>query len=117
MEQFETKDSGVRAEFEGGMVRDSDEGKPRFDLISPLLVPYPQQMLTRWAALMGRGAQKYGDRNWERGRGEEVARRARGSAHRHFMQWYYRETDEDHAAATCFNISAAEFFDIMNARN
>ena len=30
---FETKDSGKREQFEGGMVRDVQEGKPRFDLV------------------------------------------------------------------------------------
>lgn len=108
--QFVTKDSGVRAEFEGGMVRDSDEGKPRFDLCAPLGVPFYAQLMTRWALLMGRGAAKYGDRNWEKGRGEEVYRRAKASAYRHFMQWYHDEVDEDHAVAVFFNIQAAEYF-------
>lgn len=107
---FVTKDSGVRAEFEGGMVRDSNAGKPRFDLITPLGVPYEEQLLTRWALLMGRGAEKYEDRNWEKGRGEAVYNRAVESAFRHFMQWLCGETDEDHAAAVLFNIQAAEYF-------
>lgn len=56
---FITKDSGKRTEFASGMVRDIDEGKPRFDLIRPLGVPYKAQMLTRFAELMARGAKKY----------------------------------------------------------
>lgn len=107
---FETKDSGVRSEYASGMVRDSQEGKPRFDLLTPLDTPYKEQLLTRWAELMGRGAEKYGDRNWEKGDGTEEYLRAKGSAFRHFMQWYFGETDEDHAAATLFNIQASEYF-------
>lgn len=108
--RWETKDSGVRAEYSSGMVRDSQEGKPRFDLISPLEVPYEEQLLTRWAALMTRGAVKYGDRNWEKGNGLEELQRAKASALRHFMQWYFDEVDEDHAVAVCFNIQASEYF-------
>lgn len=38
---FETKDSGKRAEFDSGMVRDTDEGKPRYELIyQPTLQDY-----------------------------------------------------------------------------
>lgn len=109
--RWETKDSGVRAEYQSGMVRDSQEGKPRFDLISPLEVPYEKQLLTRWASLMARGAVKYGDRNWEKGNGTEELERARASAFRHFLQWYFGEVDEDHAAAVLFNIQAAIFFE------
>lgn len=31
--EFVTKDTGVREKFESGMVRDTQEGKPRFDLV------------------------------------------------------------------------------------
>src|SRR5580704_7284591 len=109
-QQFVTKDSGARAEYESGMVRDTEEGKARFDLVTPHQLPYADQMLTRWAALMARGAQKYGDRNWEKGSGVEEWERARSSAFRHFMQWMAGELDEDHAAAVFFNIQSAEFY-------
>jgi hypothetical protein len=106
---FDTKDSGVRAEFSTGMVRDTQEGKPRFDLLLPKGVPYADQMLTRFAALMERGAFKYTERNWERARTQEELDRYHSSAIRHLMQWVNGETDEDHAAAVMFNIMAGEF--------
>lgn len=108
--QFITQDSGDRAEFDSGMVRDLNAGKPRFDLICPLGQPYDRQMLTRLAMLMARGAQKYGERNWEKARSEEEFHRAKESAFRHFMQWYLGAGDgEDHAAAVFFNIIQAEY--------
>src|SRR5690606_18447714 len=90
------------------MVRDTEEGKPRFDLMVPVGVPYREQMLTRFAALLARGAEKYGDRNWEKGNGQEELNRARSSAFRHFMQWFCGETDEDHASAVFFNVIQVE---------
>lgn len=107
---FITRDSGDRAEFSTGMVRDLNTGKPRFDLITPLDQPYDRQMLTRWAMLMARGAGKYGDRNWEKAGTQEEFLRAKESAFRHFMQWYLGANDgEDHAAAVFFNITEAEY--------
>lgn len=108
LHSWETKDSGARSEYGSGMVRDTEEGKPRFDLIRPLGVPYEQQMLTRFAALMARGAAKYNARNWEKADSEEELKRYYSSAARHFEQWLAGEQDEDHAAAVYFNIMAAE---------
>jgi hypothetical protein len=108
MTEYVTKDSGERQEYKSGMRRDLEKGKPRFDLTQPVGIPYEEQMLTRFAALLGRGAEKYGDRNWEKGEGEEELKRAYSSAFRHFMQWMAGETDEDHAAAVWFNITMVE---------
>lgn len=108
--EWQTLDSGKRESYKSGMRRDTQDGKPRFDLVVPELIPYERQMLTRWAALMSRGAEKYGDRNWEKGNGLEELNRAKASAYRHFMQWLCGEEDEDHAAAVFFNIAAAEYF-------
>lgn len=105
---YHTKDSGQRSEYASGMVRDTEEGKPRFDLLHPLGVPYQEQMLTRFAMLMARGADKYGDRNWEKARGDEELKRYYSSAERHLQQWIAGENDEDHAAAVMFNILAGE---------
>ena len=106
--RFETKDSGKRAEFDSGMVRDTEDGKARFDLIFPLNVSYHDQMLTRLAELMARGAVKYESRNWEKASGQEELDRYKSSALRHLVQWATGDTDEDHAAAVMFNLMAAE---------
>ena len=103
MKEFVTKDSGERQQFESGMVRDTARSKVRYDLIwTPLL--------KRWAALMGRGAEKYGDNNWMKANSKEELARFRESAIRHFYQWFNDENpEEDHAAAILFNIAGAEF--------
>jgi hypothetical protein len=103
-----TKDSGVREEYDSGMKRDTEAGKARFDLIVPVGVPYSEQILTRFADLMARGAEKYDARNWEKANSEKELARYYSSAFRHFMQWLTGETDEDHAAAVMFNIMCAE---------
>lgn len=105
---FITKDSGKRSEYTSGMVRDTDEGKARFDLLFPEDVPYNKQMLTRFADLMARGAAKYAERNWEKGNSQAEIDRAKSSALRHLIQWMTGEDDEDHAAAVMFNILQAE---------
>lgn len=109
MNDFETKDSGERAVFDSGMQRDTQDNKPRFDLLFPEGQPYTQTFLYRWAALMGRGAEKYTARNWEQAAGQEELDRFKASAARHFVQWMAGERDEDHAAAVAFNLMGAEF--------
>lgn len=106
---FITKDSGERVIFDTGMQRDTSKNKPRFDLIRPIDLPYSEQMLTRWAMLMERGAKHYSERNWEKARTEEELKRFIESAARHFEQWLNGEGDEDHAAAVFFNITGAEY--------
>lgn len=98
---YETKDSGERQVFATGMQRDSGAKE-----LEPGLIPIP--MLVRWAELMGRGAAKYEARNWERACTPEELDRFQRSAFRHFVQWMRGDTDEDHAAATFFNIAGAE---------
>lgn len=110
MPEFITKDSGQRQEYSTGMRRDSVEGKARFDLLVPAFLPYEEQFLTRAAELMARGAEKYGERNWELAGTPEELRRFRSSAFRHFMQWFTSADDgEDHAVAVLFNLIAAEY--------
>jgi len=109
MKKYETKDSGRRQDYDSGMRRDIQEGKPRFDLIIPLKIPYNETLLYRWAMLMERGMTKYGYRNWELANSEEEMIRFKQSAFRHFMQWFSNEEDEDHAAAVLFNVNAFEW--------
>lgn len=106
--EYTTKDSGVRQEYSSGMVRDTEAGKPRFSLMLPLGVPYNKQFLTRCAELLGRGADKYDSRNWEKADSEAELERYKSSAYRHFIQWASGEVDEDHAAAVFFNLLAHE---------
>ena len=106
--KYITKSSGEKAVFESGMQRDINTGKPRFDLLVPSGIPFDEQLLTRFANLMTRGAVKYGDRNWENSNGEAELNRFKESAFRHFMQWFCDERDEDHAAAILFNIMGYE---------
>jgi Domain of unknown function (DUF5664) len=105
-------DSGERVTLgETAMVRDTNKGKPRFDLLLPDGPSYDSQMLTRWARHMALGAEKYSARNWEQGEFPEAYERAKESAFRHFMQWYLGANDEeDHAAALFFNVTACEFY-------
>jgi hypothetical protein len=103
-----TKDSGEKKEYDSGMRRDITTGKPTFHLVIPRDIPYRETMFYRWAALLGRGAEKYGDRNWELSNSDEELERFKSSAFRHFIQWFHGEYDEDHAAAVMFNINAYE---------
>lgn len=105
---FKTKDSGKREEYTTGMRRDTQDGKPDFYLCMPKDVPYEEQVLTRFASLMTRGKEKYGLRNWELSKTTEELERFKSSAFRHFIQWINGETDEDHASAVFFNITAVE---------
>lgn len=99
---FVVKDSGVREEYESGMKRDTQEGKPDYTLIH---IPF----LTRLAEHLGKGAIKYGENNWQLADSPKELRRFRKSATRHLIQWLSGEQDEDHAAAVVFNLMAAEY--------
>jgi Domain of unknown function (DUF5664) len=106
---FETKDSGKRIDFAGGMVRDTSEGKCDYTLITR------GPLLQRWAELLSRGAVKYGRHNWTKALvATDVAAREltkdrfMESAMRHFMQWIQDDRTEDHAAAVVFNLNGYE---------
>lgn len=117
--KFTVKDSGDRAQFSSGMVRDVTEGKMRPDLVRD------GPMFLRWVMLMTRGAIKYAARNWMKATGKDEYDRFLESADRHYMIWYTwrryginienpdkptREPlTEDHAAATFFNINGVEY--------
>lgn len=98
---FTVKDSGKRVQFNSGARRDTEEGKPRIDLISP-------HMLKRLGAHLAKGAEKYGDRNWEKGIPRE---RCMSSMMRHAVQALAGETDEDHLSAVIFNAMAMIHFE------
>lgn len=98
---FITKDSGKRQSFSTGMVRDVQDGKPRFDLI-------PTEGLRRLADLYARGAEKYGDDNWKKG---QPYSRAYASLFRHLIQWREGDRTEDHIAAVVFNAFALIYYE------
>jgi hypothetical protein len=104
-------DSGARESFTSGMVRDTREGKGRFELITPVA-------LRRLALVYERGAAKYQPRNWEKG---SPLSRFADSAQRHLNDYqmialYKREgipldrlpgdvnPNEDHLAQAVWNL-------------
>lgn len=108
-EKYLTKDSGERQSFATGMVRDVQKGKARFDLVY-------KPLYWRWAELMARGAEKYGERNWEKAATQAEMDRFKASAERHLQQYLRGDRDEDHAAAVIFNLAGAEYVrERMNA--
>lgn len=90
------KDSGNRQKFNTGSVRDDNNGKPRYDLITPI-------GLYRLAMHYANGAKKYGDDNWTKG---QPLRRYIESAERHIQKLKMGFTDEDHEAAAIWNLLA-----------
>lgn len=98
---FITKDSGERRQFDSGAVRDSDAGKPRYDLIPP-------HALRRVADMYARGAVKYGDSNWHLGM---PSQQMLASLMRHLEAYRCGEREEDHLAAVVFNALALMQFE------
>jgi len=90
------KDSGKREAFATGSVRDTREGKGRYDLLSPIV-------MLRDAQHMENGARKYGERNYELG---QPLGRYVDSAMRHIQRFLEGHRDEDHLAAARWNIGA-----------
>ena len=103
MKEFELKDSGKRQEFETGAVRDTNEGKGRFDLITPYA-------LFRLALVYEKGCKKYNDHNWEKG---IPTSRCIDSALRHINQYRMGFIDEDHLAHAIWNLCAIIHFGEM----
>jgi hypothetical protein len=111
---FEVKAGGPLATMAGGMVRSTVGDKVDFSLALDGV------MFERWAAHLTRATKPKGDfpgyakRNWMlAGSGSPEDQKAtleryHESAVRHFIQWYRGDTDEDHAAATLFNINGYE---------
>lgn len=90
-------DGGTRTLFgEGSAQREESSGKGRPDLISP----YGLSRLARWYEL---GANKYGDRNWEKGM---PFSRYTASMFRHLIAWMKGDRTEDHLSAIAWNAIA-----------
>jgi len=102
-DNYTTKDSGKREEFGAGAVRDSQSGKPRYDLM-------PTLPLRRVAELYARGAEKYAEVdeiNWIKG---IPTSRILASLMRHLEAARAGEQDEDHLAAVVWNALAWMYF-------
>lgn len=91
------------AEFDGGGVRSSDDGKPMFDMLLVSHLEYDEQVLTRAALRMAEGAETYGARNFEKFADSDALERCKSSLLRHVFQYIAGETDEDHLAAVVCN--------------
>lgn len=100
-ESLPVKDSGKRAKFSSGAVRDVQLGKGRFDLISPFA-------LFRLALIYEKGAVKYAPRNWEKG---IPISRTLNSAIRHIVEHMMGMQDEDHLAQAAWNLIAIMHFE------
>ena len=96
MEFKEVKDSGKRQEFPTGSLRDTQDGKARYDLIP--IIP-----LERLAKHYANGAKKYGEHNWTKG---QPLSRYLASCERHLNAIKEGKDDEDHVSAAVFNLFA-----------
>jgi len=86
-------DSGQRHEFDTGSRRDIRTDKGRYDLLPPHAV-------FRLARVFEKGAEKYGDRNWEKG---QPLSRYLDSMLRHTFRFLAGERNEDHLAQAVWN--------------
>ena len=106
VEEFETKFSGIKDNFDTGATRDKSQGKGRYDLITPIGVK-------RLARVYERGAVNHGDRNWEKG---IPLSRCMESAIRHIYQYLEGMRDEDHLGQAAWNLFAAMHVEEMVQR-
>ena len=93
------KDSGIKssdgmAAFASGAVRDKKTGKGRCDLL-------PACVLLRLAKHYERGAERYGEYNWQQG---IPCHSFVDSAMRHLLKYMDGQTDEDHLIAAIWNL-------------
>jgi len=88
------KDSGERTSFETGAQRDCQGGKGRMDLL-------PMRALMEVSKIFEAGANKYSERNWEKGM--PLSRYA-DSMQRHFAKWMIGRDDERHLEMACWNL-------------
>ena len=86
-------DSGSRAQFSTGAVRDASIGKGHFHSIPPVA-------LRKLAKRFEDGARKYSKDNWMRG---ISLSHYEDSLTRHILAWKEGDTTEDHAGAIIWN--------------
>lgn len=92
-----TPSTGETRTFSTGSIRDSRKGKGRFDLIPP-------EAIIALAKHLEKGAEKYGDRNWEKGQPMSAVL---DSGERHLNAYKLGAKDEDHLVAAFCNLAFA----------
>lgn len=95
------KDSGERTEFSTGAVRDMHSGKGRFDLV-------PWEAIWELAKHCEAGAEKYGERNCEKG---IPIHSLIDSAIRHLAKYLMGWNDEPHLRAALWNVAFAIYME------
>jgi hypothetical protein len=98
---FVVKEVAEKREFSTGAKRNKAEGKGRCDLL-------PASSLLRLAVHLEKGAEIYGERNWEKG---IPISEMMSSGMRHMLNYLQGEATEDHLAAAAFNILGAMFME------
>ena len=99
-------DSKKRQTFPSGAVRDTDNDKPRPDLVSPFML----ERLGRW---MKAGADKYGEHNWQKG---IPVSRCVASLYRHLMYYMQGDRSEDHLMGIIANAAFIAHYEEMVRR-
>jgi hypothetical protein len=101
MTESQQNDPGQREVYTSGGSRDTAVGKARYDLIPP-------GPLYRIAETYRRGAERYGEHNWELGM---PTSRMMASLIRHIESYRRGDTSEDHLGHAAFNIIGLMFFE------
>lgn len=94
-------DGGARHTYDTGASREPATGKGRYDLITPIGL----MRLAKWYEL---GAEKYAERNWEKG---IPVSRCYDAMNRHMVKYLAGYDDEDHLAAIVWNAFAIMHFE------
>lgn len=95
--------SDKQTDFGTGAKRDTDEGKGRPSLISPVLIH-------RLGVHLAKGAEHYGADNWVKGM---PYRRTADSIIRHIFQWLAGDEEEDHLSAVVFGAMCLMTYEIQ----
>lgn len=98
---YQTFRTGDPEQFSSGAIRDTNESKPRYDLI-------PTGPLRRLADVYYRGGLLYGDSNWTQG---IPCSRFLASAMRHIEAARSGDKSEDHWAQALWNIMGVMHFE------
>lgn len=89
-----------------GFQRNDAKGKVRIDLI-------PTWVLERLGTLYADGAERFGERNWEKANSQEDYVSFEASFCRHGTQFRNGAKDEDHFARTMFNLIGMEHVNLL----